>query len=103
MQPVFFTSVISKKHRDDFERIMFFHSQQNQFTEQITHVINTFGFPTIIESGDALRIVIAGLEDCQTLAAYDSEDDDAVLLGVIVYYRKSVEEVVVLHVAVAEE
>jgi hypothetical protein len=103
LQPLFFRSSIHKKHRDTLERIMFFNDQQRRFEEQLTEVITKVGFPAIVEDGDFLRIVIGILHDCQTIAVYDGNEDEANLLGILVFYRQSIQEALLLYIAVCEE
>jgi hypothetical protein len=103
MNPLFFRSEIGEHYSDEFERIMFFNLQQKRYSKNIASVIGTFGVPRITNQDGKIRIAIDGLPDCQTIAAFDSDGPDAALLAVMVFFRKSIEDVIVLHVAVTEE
>jgi hypothetical protein len=50
-----------------------------------------------------LRIQTGSINDVQNLFAFDSETEDANLIGFILYFRPTLKKILVLHIAVSED
>ncbi len=98
-----FSSSLKKKFHDSLDAIMFFNKNQKQFTKDIVRNIKKFGLPEIICTGDELAIKIKGLSDVQSIFAFIGNNNDTKLVGVIIYFRNTVENIIVIHIAVDEE
>ncbi len=103
MQPVFFSSGINVKYKSELEEILFFNKRQKEYLQDINNSIESYGLPKIIQEGNSLKIRVEHLKDVQTIYAFDSNESDAALLGLILYYRISVDEIIVLHIAIVDE
>jgi hypothetical protein len=100
--PLVFSSRLTSDRRDELESLMFFHPEQNQHMSSINASIASYGFPKIIDDGEALRIGIGELE-VQTLYAFVDRGKKQDLAGVLVYTRVHYDTLVLLHMAVRPE
>ena len=82
---------------------MFFNKNQKIYNAQINNSVTRFGNPKIVEDKKKLRVIIEKIKDCQNLFVFDSGGNDSSLLGVLIYYRESLKNIVILHIAVTEE
>lgn len=103
MNNLFFSSKLDSKYRHDLERILFFNQNQKDYISKISGTLEKFGFPKLIENDGIVKIEIEDLPGTQNIFARDDDKEDANLLGVLIFYRLSVKDVVVLHLAVTEE
>jgi hypothetical protein len=97
-----FQSTLTADHRDALERLMFFNHRQRQAETAVARAVELFGSPTIVSEPSGLRIGFDGCPDVQCLFAIERGRRSDALAGVVVYLRTSVEEVLVLHIAVAD-
>jgi len=101
---MFFSSVLGSEYHSDLESLLFFNPQQEKIQFGIVDWLEKFGQPEIMADGDRLRIKVGAFPDVQTLFGFDNNDNqEANLVGVIVYVRTDGENLIVLHVAVKEE
>jgi len=98
-----FTSKASIRYRDALENLLLFNRKQSDHVAGIEKSIEEFGVPTIADDGENLRIKVGSLRDVQCLFAFGSDAADADLVGVIIYYRQTFDNLTVLHIAVDEE
>lgn len=103
MQPIYFTSMLKKSFRTELESILFFNPNQLGYLKDINASLETFGYLKVIEEHDNLKIIIPAFSDIRYLFALDSEKDDARLIGLLIFFRENIEEIIVLHVAVIGE
>lgn len=103
MQPVYFASRIKIKYKDELEQILFFNKLQKEYLTDIAKSIESYGLPRIVQDKSYIKIELENLKDVQSIFAIDGEGDNSNLLGLILYYRLNVEEIVVLHIAVVDE
>ena len=95
-----FTSELNKCYCEEIEKLLFFNPGQKDYIANITHSINLFGQPQIKHSDDNIKIILDGLPDAQTLFAIN--EDNKMLVGVMIYSRVDVENLVLLHIGVTE-
>ena len=98
-----FTSVLGSEYLEDLEKLLFFNPQQNKALTGISESIADFGMPNIRIEQDRLRISIENLPGAQTVFAMEDAPDNPLLVGVMIYSRTDLENIVLLHIAVREE
>ena len=103
MNSIYFSSVLKSEYGEDLESLMFFNAQQGRVSDGIIESIERFGTPKIVVEGQFLRIAVGSLPSVQTLFAFEHENGTEKLVGVLVYFRSDVENIVVLHVAAKED
>lgn len=100
-KPVTFQAHVDALHRRALETLVFFNSRQQRVARGIVNAIEEYGPLDIIADGNRLRLSIRGLNEAQSLFALDS--DSGRPLGVAIYTRSNIENIVVLHLSIAEE
>jgi len=103
MNPVFFSAYADFRHMKDLENLLFFNKNQKNYSKQIDKSVTRFGYPRIILDDKRIRVEIEGIEGTQNLFIFDADGDDSSLLGVLIYYRQSIEKITILHIAVVED
>jgi len=103
MNEIFFSSSIDKQNFEEIERMFFFNLQQSRHLLEINEVVENFGIPKIVVTGQDLKFTLSKLNDCQTIFALDSQSNDAAVLGLIIFYRGSLENIDIIHIAVEED
>lgn len=102
MKSIYFSSVLKSEYQEDLETLLFFNPQQERVSDAIMESIERYGTPKIIVDGELLRISVGTLPSVQTLFAFKHEKEKESLVGVLVYFRSSDENLVLLHVAAKE-
>ena len=97
-----FQSSLPASHRDALERLVFFNQRQRQAEGAIAHAIDLYGSPVIAADATGLRLVVGARDDVQCLFALTTNRRGVELAGMVVYLRVSIEEILVLHIAVAD-
>jgi hypothetical protein len=97
----YFTSTLSCRYENALEALMFFNPQQKKFRNAVSHLVEYYGNPKIIQDGDRLRLLI-GSSSAQTLFCFERPTDGE-LIGVVVYIRESIEQLAIIHLAVKED
>jgi hypothetical protein len=101
-----FRSRLSPSHHRALEELVFFNPRQRDAEAAITEAVDLYGPPAIVSDQAGLSVVVGTRDDVQCLFALAPVDDDASdqleLAGIVMYLRVSNEEVVVLHLGVAE-
>jgi hypothetical protein len=100
MTQLFFSSILNDSYYPELETLLFFNSHQEQFRSEIIQSVETYGSPTIVREDARLRIRVGQLSIVQSLFGFDSDRPDAALIGVILYFRESMEQLTILHIAV---
>lgn len=103
MQPIFFKSKIHRKYKDELESLLFFNKYQKNYIQDISKSIESYGLPKIIVEGEYLKIELEKLKDVQSIFAFDGDDENASLLGILIYYRINIDEIIIIHIAVIDE
>ena len=100
-----FSSVLKTEYYSDLESLLFLNPQQGRVQLGISESLERFGQPEILVGSDFLQVKVGSISDVQTLFAFDnySEIQKPELAGVMIYVRTDDENIVVLHVAVAED
>ena len=94
-----YTSTLESAYSEALERLMFFNPGQHAALEAIMDSVDTFGAPSVFDDAGRLRIKVEKLDEVQALYALDED----VLVGVLVFYRVSLERLTVIHIAVDHE
>ena len=81
------------------ENLFFLNPRQYRVREGITGALQEFGHPRLEEKDDNIYLRI-GDKDAQTLFAFDSSRADGGPVGVVVFLRNSLAEIVIVHLAV---
>jgi hypothetical protein len=97
-----FQSTLAPEDREALERLMFFNHRQRQAETAITRAVELFGSPTIVSDAGRLRVAVGAGADVQCLFAIERGRRSDALAGMVVYLRTSIDEVLVLHIAVAD-
>jgi hypothetical protein len=103
MTELFFSSILKDTYYGELENLLFFNVHQQAFRSGIIQSVETYGTPTILRDGDRLRIKVGELSVVQSLFALESDRPDAQLLGIVLYYRESIEQLTILHIAIQSE
>jgi hypothetical protein len=96
-------SKIKTKFRNNLKNLIFFNTQQSKVTSGIIASIEKYGSPVILENNNFLTVGIDKLEGVQSIFAVEYSDGREILAGVLLFYRASLKEIVLLHIAIAEE
>jgi hypothetical protein len=95
------SSMLDDTYRDTLEKLLFFNPGQHRVTEGIEESIVRHGAPEVRSESGLLHIQVGALGRVQALFALEARKDGDDLVGVIVYCRASLEDMVILHVAVS--
>lgn len=93
------SSKVPKECRKTLEDLLFFNPRQHLVRDGIIHSLEQFGHPQVVETAYGLSVRIKDY-DVQTLFAFDLDRSGDTLVGVVVFYRTSLAEVAIMHVAV---
>jgi len=98
-----FRSSLSATYHRALEELVFFNPRQRAAEAGITQAVDLYGTPAIEDDGSGLRVVVGKRSDAQCLFALAEGSGEPELAGMVMYLRVSREEVVVLHISVAEQ
>jgi hypothetical protein len=100
---IHFRSKIKADLRERLERIFFFNWNQSRYAARITQSVKEYSKPVIEEEGnDEIALVFKDRSIGQTLHIFDSDGQDAALIGVVMYERDSPEQITIIHLALHE-
>ena len=97
-----FLSLLPLSYQDDLEGLVFFNAQQSCAREAIEEALELYGNPQIVSDASGLRVALTERNDAQCLFGMAPSRGRLVLAGMLVYLRTSDEELLVVHVAVAD-
>ena len=97
-----FRSRLSPTYHRALEELVFFNPRQCDAAAAITEAVDRYGAPAIVDDGAGLRVIVGRRDDVQCLFALAESTGGLELAGIVVYLRVSCEEVVVLHIGVAD-
>jgi hypothetical protein len=97
-----FCSSLPAAYHQALEELVFFNPRQHTAEAGITQAVDLYGMPAIENDGSGLRVVVGKRADVQCLFALTQGEGEPVLAGIVMYLRVSRQEVVVLHIGVAE-
>jgi hypothetical protein len=98
-----FRSSLPAAYHQALEDLVFFNPRQRIAEAGITQAVDLYGTPAIENDGRGLRVVVGSRTDVQSLFALAPGDGEPELAGMVMYLRVSREEVVVVHIGVAEQ
>lgn len=100
---IHFRSKIDSSYREELERIFFFNWNQSRYASRITQSVKDYAKPVIIEEDDnEIALVFKDRSIGQTLHIFDSDHNDANLIGVVMYERDSEDQITIVHLALHE-
>jgi hypothetical protein len=99
-----FRSRLSPAYHRALEELVFFNPRQRHTEAAITEAVDLYGPPAIVDDETGLRVIVGKRDDVQCLFALapDRRAGELELAGIVMYLRVSSEEIVVLHIGVAE-
>lgn len=103
MKTIGFISKLPKESINDLKSLLFFNPEQRKVVSGIEAAILKYGLPEIITENEYLRVKVGNLIDVQSVFAIDKYNGNEILAGVLLYFRESEENMVLLHIAVREE
>lgn len=95
---VTFCSCLPQSTQDALERLVFFNPNQLHSQDDVLRALELFGTPAIVVGPEGLHVTLSRCPDVQCLFATSGED----LLGMLIYRRTSAEDILVVHIAVAD-
>ncbi|GMQ83271.1 MAG: hypothetical protein BMS9Abin06_0004 [Gammaproteobacteria bacterium] len=102
MGAILITSKLGENFREDLEQMMFFNEEQYKAEAGIRNCVERYGVPEITTENGYLRIRVNAFSITQALFAIDRTESEDILSGVIVYVRDTVDNISILHIAIAE-
>jgi len=100
---IFFTSWLPSHYAEALEGLLYFNGLQDRVCERIAFFVELRRPPRIVITDGILRIHVGSVPSVQSLFAVKREGATAELIGVIVYFRESINTMNVLHLAVRED
>jgi hypothetical protein len=97
-----FRSSLDAAYHEALERLVFFNLRQREAESGITRVIDQYGAPTIVSDAAGIRVVVGHRHDVQCLFALAPARRGLALIGMVVYLRTSLDEILILHIAVSD-
>ena len=98
-----FASKIDASYKNDLERIFFFNWHQSKYAPRITQSVKDYAKPIIFDNDDgSISLEFEERAMGQTLHIFDSEQDGASLIGVLMYVRENNKQITIVHVALHE-
>lgn len=98
-----FRSSLPAAYYQALEELVFYNPRQSLAEAGIMQAVDLYGAPALENDGHGLRVVVGKRADAQCLFALAQGGGEPDLAGMIMYLRVSKEEVVVLHIGVAEQ
>tara|TARA_B100002003_G_C13980885_1_gene474362 strand:- start:306 stop:797 length:492 start_codon:yes stop_codon:yes gene_type:complete len=95
---VLFSCTINSALKEDLERIFFFNKNYTEYYFDIKHLIESYGQPRIVEENEKLFLNFENI-GCQNLFAKIDEN----LVGLAIFFRDSMENIDLVHIAVDEK
>ena len=95
---VSFSSTINPDQRETLERVFFYNKNQSEYYFDIKHLIESYGQPRIVEENDRLYLYFEKI-DCQNIFSIIDHN----LVGLTIYYRDSLDNIDLVHIAVDEK
>ena len=95
---VSFSSTINPDQRETLERIFFFNKNHMEYYFDIELLIESYGQPRIVKENNRLNINFEKVA-CQNIIAII----DHYLVGLAIYYRDSLDNIDLVHIAVDEK
>ena len=95
---VSFSSTINPEQRGVLERVFFFNKNQTEYYFDIGKLIGSYGKPRIIEENDRLYLNFEKI-DCQNIFIIIDHN----LVSLAIYYRDSLDNIDLVHIAVDEK
>ena len=92
---VHFRSIIEPHYYEELERIFYFNANQFRYAKRITESVSEYDKPCIIRDIDGIRLAFRNPDLGQTLHIFDTDKEEASLIGVLMYVRDNDEQVTI--------
>jgi hypothetical protein len=93
-----FQSCLPPADQEALERLVFFNPNQLHSQADVLRALDLYGTPAIVPGPAGLHVTLSRCPDVQCLFATSGRD----LLGMLIYQRTSLEDILVVHIAVAD-
>ena len=100
MKKIVIRSSLDSSYINDIRDLLFFNEYQSKYVDGIMRSIHDHGMPVVNCKGNKIEIKVEGLPDVQSLFALENDDEMEKLIGVIIFFRKTIHNIVLLHIAV---
>lgn len=97
-----FRSEISSEYIDDLRSLLFFNAEQQKVADGIVASIEKYGLPKIDDDGTKLKVSVEKVPEIQAIYAYRKYENIDELVGVMLFFRESVDCISLVHIAVKE-
>jgi hypothetical protein len=97
-----FLSSLPLENRAELERLIFFNAHQERARSGIVRAVELYGAPKIAVTPEGLVVTLCDRLDAQCLFATARSRGRRVLAGMIIFLRTGLQEISVVHVAVAD-
>lgn len=97
-----FRSEISSEYLDDLRSLLFFNSEQQKVADGIIASIERYGMPKVEEVGGKLKVSVEKVPEIQAIYAYDKGGIRDELVGVMLFFRESIDCISLIHIAVKD-
>lgn len=100
---VVFRSCLHPSEQDALERLVFFNPNQLHSQADVLRALDLYGTPAIVAGPEGLHVTLSRCPDVQCLfGLIERAGCPADLAGMLIYRRTGIEDVLVVHIAVAE-
>ena len=100
---VVFRSCLQPSEQDALERLVFFNPNQLHSQADVLRALELYGTPAIVSSPEGLHVTLSRCTDVQCLfASIERPGRPPELAGMLIYKRMGIEDVLVVHIAVAD-
>lgn len=97
-----FTSKLDARYREDLDSLFYFNRNQWRYVDRINQSITDYSKPVVVEEDGEVALVFKDRKIGQTLHIMDSDEEDATLIGVVMYVRDSIDRVTIVHLVLHE-
>ena len=99
---VVFRSCLHPSEQDALERLVFFNPNQLHSQADVLRALDLYGTPAIVAGPEGLHVTLSRCPDVQCLFGLIERAGRPDLAGMLIYRRTGIEDVLVVHIAVAE-
>ncbi|MDP2363013.1 MAG: hypothetical protein Q8M94_04490, partial [Ignavibacteria bacterium] len=94
-----YSSFLTEGYLEDLKSLMFFNQNQHKVMPGILESIERYGLPHLNIQNGMIRVTVGKITDVQTIFVLDHTGSTNELIGVIVFFRESRDNITLLHIA----
>jgi len=98
-----FSSYLTEGYLEDLKNLMFFNHNQSKVVPGILESVKRYGLPKLTVQNGIIKIRVGDIVDVQTIFVLNNSSPQKNLVGVIIYFRESTDNLMLLHIAIKEE